>query len=73
MWPLTVLAGWLDKQGVVALSSTYRLPSYAMIIYQLENHFCSLLGTINQSLLTLGRVITSLVERAPHIPYRYIS
>lgn len=27
-------------------------------------------GTINQSLLTLGRVITSLVERAPHIPYR---
>ena len=28
-------------------------------------------GTINQSLLTLGRVITSLVERAPHIPYRY--
>ncbi|RMX41272.1 hypothetical protein pdam_00012372, partial [Pocillopora damicornis] len=30
-------------------------------------------GTINQSLLTLGRVITSLVERAPHIPYRYHS
>ena len=29
-------------------------------------------GTINQSLLTLGRVITSLVERAPHIPYRYV-
>lgn len=28
-------------------------------------------GNINQSLLTLGRVITSLVERAPHIPYRY--
>ncbi|XP_046423886.1 kinesin-like protein Klp61F [Neodiprion fabricii] len=27
-------------------------------------------GNINQSLLTLGRVITSLVERAPHIPYR---
>ena len=28
-------------------------------------------GNINQSLLTLGRVITSLVERAPHVPYRY--
>ena len=29
-------------------------------------------GNINQSLLTLGRVITSLVERAPHIPYRSV-
>jgi len=27
-------------------------------------------GNINQSLLTLGRVITCLVERSPHIPYR---
>ncbi|XP_076299090.1 kinesin-like protein Klp61F [Lasioglossum baleicum] len=27
-------------------------------------------GNVNQSLLTLGRVITALVERAPHIPYR---
>lgn len=25
---------------------------------------------INQSLLTLGRVITALVERTPHVPYR---
>eukprot|EP00123_Amoebidium_parasiticum_P012780 comp21570_c0_seq1/m.30130 comp21570_c0_seq1/g.30130 ORF comp21570_c0_seq1/g.30130 comp21570_c0_seq1/m.30130 type:complete len:858 (-) comp21570_c0_seq1:519-3092(-) len=27
-------------------------------------------GSINQSLLTLGRVINCLVEHAPHIPYR---
>ncbi|KAL2077452.1 hypothetical protein ACEWY4_026956 [Coilia grayii] len=27
-------------------------------------------GNINQSLLTLGRVIKSLVERGPHVPYR---
>jgi len=28
-------------------------------------------GNINMSLLTLGRVITALVERTPHVPYRY--
>ena len=27
-------------------------------------------GNINQSLLTLGRVITSLVDKHPHVPYR---
>lgn len=27
-------------------------------------------GSINQSLLTLGRVITALVEKTPHVPYR---
>ncbi|OLY80014.1 putative 125 kDa kinesin-related protein [Smittium mucronatum] len=27
-------------------------------------------GMINQSLLTLGRVINSLVDRSPHVPYR---
>ena len=29
-------------------------------------------GQINQSLLALGRVITALVERAPHVPYRSV-
>ncbi len=27
-------------------------------------------GSINQSLLTLGRVITALVDHCPHVPYR---
>nr|CAD7264082.1 unnamed protein product [Timema shepardi] len=35
-----------------------------------ENKRAREAGNINQSLLTLGRVITSLVERTPHIPYR---
>jgi kinesin family protein 11 len=29
-------------------------------------------GMINQSLLTLGRVINGLVDRSPHIPYRSV-
>ena len=29
-------------------------------------------GMINQSLLTLGRVINALVDRATHVPYRYV-
>lgn len=28
-------------------------------------------GNINQSLLTLGRVITALVEHSGHVPYRW--
>ncbi|KAH8833599.1 P-loop containing nucleoside triphosphate hydrolase protein [Flagelloscypha sp. PMI_526] len=35
-----------------------------------ENKRAREAGMINQSLLTLGRVITSLVDKAPHIPYR---
>lgn len=27
-------------------------------------------GNINTSLLTLGRCITALVDKAPHVPYR---
>ena len=30
-------------------------------------------GEINKSLLTLGRVINTLVEHSGHIPYRYYS
>lgn len=29
-------------------------------------------GMINQSLLTLGRVINALVEKSPHVPYRLV-
>lgn len=29
-------------------------------------------GLINQSLLTLGRVITALTEHSPHVPYRFV-
>ncbi|KAI8904810.1 hypothetical protein EDD86DRAFT_249575 [Gorgonomyces haynaldii] len=35
-----------------------------------ENKRAKEAGMINQSLLTLGRVINALVERSPHIPYR---
>ncbi|KAK9719990.1 Kinesin- motor protein [Basidiobolus ranarum] len=35
-----------------------------------ENKRAREAGMINQSLLTLGRVINSLVEKSPHIPYR---
>lgn len=35
-----------------------------------ENKRAAEAGVINKSLLTLGRVINALVERAPHIPYR---
>lgn len=35
-----------------------------------ENKRAKEAGMINQSLLTLGRVINALVDRSPHIPYR---
>lgn len=35
-----------------------------------ENKRAKEAGMINQSLLTLGRVINALVERSPHVPYR---
>ena len=38
-----------------------------------ENKRAREAGMINQSLLTLGRVINALVDRAPHVPYRYVA
>lgn len=35
-----------------------------------ENKRAREAGIINQSLLTLGRVINSLVDKSPHVPYR---
>ena len=37
-----------------------------------ENKRAREAGMINQSLLTLGRVINGLVEKSPHIPYRCV-
>jgi kinesin family protein 11 len=36
-----------------------------------ENKRAKEAGAINQSLLTLGRVINALVDKSPHVPYRY--
>ena len=36
-----------------------------------ENKRAKEAGMINQSLLTLGRVINALVDKSPHVPYRY--
>lgn len=36
-----------------------------------ENKRAREAGMINQSLLTLGRVINALVDKAQHVPYRY--
>lgn len=38
-----------------------------------ENKRAAEAGLINKSLLTLGRVINALVDKASHIPYRYES
>lgn len=35
-----------------------------------ENKRATEAGSINKSLLTLGRVINALVDKSPHIPYR---
>lgn len=37
-----------------------------------ENKRAREAGIINQSLLTLGRVINALVDRSSHVPYRYV-
>ncbi len=37
-----------------------------------ENKRAAEAGLINKSLLTLGRVINALVDKSPHIPYRYV-
>src|SRR5690606_4354173 len=37
-----------------------------------ENKRAREAGMINQSLLTLGRVINALVDKSPHIPYRWV-
>jgi kinesin family protein 11 len=37
-----------------------------------ENKRAREAGMINQSLLTLGRVISALVEKNSHVPYRWV-
>lgn len=38
-----------------------------------ENQRAREAGIINQSLLTLGRVIDALVDKGKHVPYRFVS
>ena len=38
-----------------------------------ENKRAREAGMINQSLLTLGRVINALVDKSSHVPYRYVA
>jgi kinesin family protein 11 len=38
-----------------------------------ENKRAREAGMINQSLLTLGRVINALVDKSSHVPYRYVT
>lgn len=46
--------------------------SYAIILRCYLQGRAREAGEINKSLLTLGRVITALVEHLGHIPYRWV-